>query len=193
MAVYVFDVRLVGKTPILQHNPRVILMEEEWKKEHGRNLVPPAELSAEWSTYRNEEGHLCIPEKWIRGALRNAAKRTKIKGQRGKTAASTIMGAIQIEPLLIPLYRDGKPIKDYELHSEWVVVQRSRVLRVRPMIKTPWTAEFKLFYNSLIGAIEPGSIKRILEMTGQIGIGDWRPERGGIYGTYDVEISIKES
>jgi len=192
MVVYVFDVELVGKTPILQHNPNVILKEEEWKKEHGRNLVPPPELSAEWSTYRNKEGYLCIPEKWIRGALRNVAKRMKIKGMRGKTAI-TIMGAIQIEPLLIPLYRDGKLIKDYEMHSEWVNVQRSKVLRARPMIDVPWNAKFKLYYNSLIGGIEPGSVKKLIEMTGQIGIGDWRPERGGTYGTYDVKVSIKEA
>ncbi len=66
-----------------------------------------------------------------------------------------------------------------------VVIQRARVLKGRARLDK-WKASFDIVYNEkLIGNIS--IIKDVLIEAGQrIGIMDFRPQKGGPYGTFKV-------
>lgn len=183
MTVYKIRVKITGRKPILQNNPISQLMWEEWKSKHG-GTVPPPEVEAEWRAYKDEDGSLYIPESWIWGALKEAAKLRKVKGKRGRSAYTFVMRSCEVEPEKIPILRNGEKVKDYQIDTRYVRVQRSGTIRARPRIETPWEAEFTILYNITIGGMTLEAIKEIITLAGSIGIGDFRPK----FGTFNVEI-----
>jgi len=65
-----------------------------------------------------------------------------------------------------------------------VAVQKSRIIRLRPMIPTGWELEFDLEFDESI--INPKSITKALVDAGAlVGLGDWRPK----FGRFTVETT----
>ena len=65
-----------------------------------------------------------------------------------------------------------------------VVVNQSRQLRVRPIFKE-WTLRFTTIINDEI--LNSSEVKSFIELSGQVvGLGDWRVEKGGSFGTFEV-------
>ena len=68
-----------------------------------------------------------------------------------------------------------------------VVVQRSRVLRVRPKFDD-WSATFSVEYDEEL--VDRSKLERWIDIGGRrIGLGDWRPEKSGRYGRFEL-VSI---
>jgi hypothetical protein len=76
------------------------------------------------------------------------------------------------------LYSSGKFIL-----RKGVAVQKSRIIRVRPMAPTGWSLEFTLEYDS--GVVDEKTIIDACQAAGSlVGLGDWRPK----FGRFMVEI-----
>ena len=60
---------------------------------------------------------------------------------------------------------------------------KGRVMRYRPIFKK-WKLEFNI---DIEDEIDPNAVKEALEIAGKyVGIGDWRPEKKGKYGKFQV-------
>lgn len=68
-----------------------------------------------------------------------------------------------------------------------VVVKRSKVMRVRARFQRPWSATFRVeFFSDLLDEVH---LEEWLKIAGiRLGIGDWRPEKSGIFGRFDFEV-----
>jgi len=187
-----YRIKIVGKTPYLQHRMDDQKL-EEWEKQRGfvceRDDVSKEDAArAEFHCYRNEQGKLFIPGAQIRGALIGAG--TYVKGKVGtqtKSMKSTVAAMFypDEEEILI------KPQK-YEIKKDSAVNRniKARVIVIRPMFKD-WSAEFTLNVDN--DTITKETVHKILEYAGQyVGIGSWRPTNNGMYGRFDV-ASFKET
>lgn len=67
-----------------------------------------------------------------------------------------------------------------------IVVNKRRVMRSRAKFPTPWTLEFGIEID--LGVIEAQQVLDAATIAGRyIGIGDYRPEGGGLFGRFSVE------
>jgi hypothetical protein len=58
-----------------------------------------------------------------------------------------------------------------------VAVQKSRIIRIRPMIPTGWTMAFDLEFDE--GIVNPKNLMKAMTDAGSlVGLGDWRPKFG---------------
>ena len=92
----------------------------------------------------------------------------------------------KIEPEeIIILDKKGKAMKNYEIDTRPVVIQRARVLKSRAKI-TDWKAKFEIVFNEKLIA-DAEIIKTVLTEAGmRIGIMDYRPQKSGWYGTFKI-------
>ena len=71
-----------------------------------------------------------------------------------------------------------------------VVVQRSRILRTRAKFDKPWSCTFEVDVDD--EQIDKSQLLEWLDIAGrQIGLGDWRPEKSGMFGRFN-EPDIEE-
>jgi hypothetical protein len=64
-----------------------------------------------------------------------------------------------------------------------VAIQKSRIIRIRPMIPTGWSISFGLEFDEKI-LNEKNLIQAMLDAGQLIGLGDWRPK----FGRFTVEV-----
>ena len=68
-----------------------------------------------------------------------------------------------------------------------VRVGQATVMRTRPIFELPWSFEGEIEYNP--DFVDRDMVERWLRVAGhEVGIGDWRPSKGGIYGRFTVRI-----
>jgi len=167
-------VTIVGETPLLMHRMNI-----ETYKQSGKTKIPTPEAEAKSYVYMNEQG-LYMPSVNLHRTIWNAAKIYKVGG---RSIAPFIMGSMRIEPLEISL-----GTKKYEVDVRPAVVQRSRVLRARPLIRN-WKMTFTIFY--LEGDLPSNfsdMIRDIISDAGhRVGIGDFRPATSGAFGRFKIE------
>lgn len=177
------QVEIEGTTSLLQ-NKYNIEQEKERQKGHRVTKTYDAKEEAKKSAYWSSDGkHLIIPSQVLYASILNASSFHKINR---RSAKSILAGSIRIEPEEVPLLDEkGKPIEKYEIDTRPVVIQRARVLKSRARIDK-WKAKFEIVYNEkLIGDAE--IIKTVLTEAGmRIGIMDFRPQKSGYYGTFNV-------
>lgn len=128
--------------------------------------------------YRNEDGELCLPGEYLRGAVVNAAKFRQDPRSPRKSAMDLFKAGVIA---LTPLASLGVKNWQYEDRRR-VVVQRNAITRVRPALKAGWQCEIDLLVN-LPEYIDDIFLREVLSMAGKlIGVGDFRPT----YGRFDV-------
>lgn len=121
-----------------------------------------------------------------------------------------VRGAIYVEnptgsgewlaKITLPPGRNGATVAA----SDWPKMREDRVmvngmggrgtgkadLRYRPEYN-PWCIEVALTFDSTI--FQPGAVFNLVRIAGRrIGIGEWRPQKGGIWGRFDVEAVDNE-
>ena len=172
-------ISLEGTSPLLMNRYNV---ERELKRMKGiRNLnkVYDSEVEAEQSAYWTTSGkkELCIPANCLYTALLGASSFHKI----GKRSAKGILaGSIRIKPDEIKL---GTAV--YEIDTRPVVIARQRVLKSRAKL-SEWKATFEIAYNEKL-ITTTTVIKDILEEAGErVGLLDFRPQKGGWFGTFKI-------
>lgn len=173
---WVAEVRLKGCSDFLFHrwNNEAV----EAKAKARKNSAAKKTDNVESYVYRNEEGILCIPGEYLRGAMVGAAKFRQDPRSPRKSAQDLFKAAIISLP---PLASLGKKEWDYEDRRR-VVIQRNGITRVRPAMRSGWQAEFRLLVN-LPEYVDDVLFQDVLTMAGKlIGLGDFRPT----YGRFDV-------
>ena len=181
-----FEILIQGTTPMLQHR-----FTEESEVEKQTRRVARAETDprkeAERVAYRLPSGDLYMPGAAIARLLREAGGGHKQKGSR-KSMKYVVPAAILVNEDMIPLVNgDGKTaLVDFEVDSRPVTIPatKGRIMRHRPRLNQ-WGARFTLRINPQL--IDPQFVHQLLNEGGQqLGLLDYRPERGGPFGTFNV-------
>ncbi len=93
------------------------------------------------------------------------------------------------EALEFYLHRNGKTLtdKDYIIDTRRCVVQRNGVLRSRPCIELPWGLTARFLVDTAVVGSKAEPVISSIARAGQIaGLGDYRPQRKGSFGRYQV-------
>jgi hypothetical protein len=182
--MYTIDVKIKGTAPLLQHRfpmPSLAAMSKGGIKHTGA-----IDYTKEWKQYfyANSAGEIYQPASHIEGAMIRAAVNFKIQGKRGKTYKDLFRATVFVTPdeiphngFTVPDELDTDADKPLYLDMRPVVVQRSRVVRIRPAFKTGWKLEFTI--EILDDQVAPELVQDVLALAGKtVGIGDHRPRFG---------------
>lgn len=185
--------RLVGVSPLLMHSCRGSDPLDPDVKEHKKltsNRKKTDEIHdliarSEWALglYYDEKIGPYLPTMNIRASL--------IGGAKFKKLGATVKRSTLVTEAKARLEYDGSRDRN-ELYEEGFVnrmscgVGQSRIMRTRPEFPE-WSCEMELHYDD--EQIQLDQVKEAFETAGKlIGIGDFRPECGGMYGRYRVEL-----
>lgn len=175
------EVEVTGISPLLQHRYPMECSEEPKAKAKNKQQN---EDNVEQSLYRMPNGTIYQPSIHFIAAMQRAGSKYQVPGQ-GKTTYKNIVGsgAVLVTPDAI-VHR----IQDWEIDARPVVIKstKGRIVRKRPVFKS-WALRFSIEYDE--DEISPATIKELLEYAGRrVGIGDFRPEKGGPFGRFMVTM-----
>jgi hypothetical protein len=174
-------VTIEGITPILFNRFRDIAIEGKSKKRTGAM----AETDIEDKLYLDEK-KVQLPSVYIKNSITEASKQFKIVGKGKSTYSKLVASTVDIEPFMIELDA-GK----YEVFRISAVnpMTKGRMMTERPRFNK-WKASFEIILND--AAIPVSVMNEILEHAGRyVGIGDWRPEKKGMFGKFMI-VSFKK-
>jgi hypothetical protein len=175
---------ITGMSPLLQNNPASFIgADEEVALTAGKKKYDDEE-EARLRLYLDPDGRYCHPAEAFTKAMVRAVTGKKF----GKlTATSALKGSVFItEPFAIIEDMKGKPATVYTIDKRPVVVGKARVPRCRPCWNK-WRMRVPLEIDTSI--LIPGHVEESLALAGRIiGIGDYRPEKGGGFGRFTVKI-----
>lgn len=169
--------KIVGTSPLLQNNPANFIGAPDTSA-LGAKKVYKDDEEAKLRLYLDGDGRHCHPaESFTRAMIRAAAG--KKFGKMFATAA--LRGAVFItEPFVV--IESGS---DYGIDRRSVVVGKARVLRCRP-VWNKWSMKLPLEVDTAI--LRPEQVRECLALAGRIiGVGDFRPEKGGGFGRFICE------
>jgi hypothetical protein len=174
---------VTGVSPLLQHNPQG--MRGSGNTDPTVARVPKPEVEAEAGTYRLPDGSLYMPSIAFRTSLLRGCKGMKIgKYSAVSRVCATAFTVEDRTPLIHPQTKE--PIKEWEVHTCRAVIQRNGVLRSRPLIRE-WQAIVVLECDDRFAT--PESLLIFFNLAGRLaGIGDFRPEKKGPFGRYEVKL-----
>ena len=194
-----YTIELVGKTPLIMHNGATGLdtrspeniekTEISRKKGSNRTEADDArlrELECQMSLWTDNEGRPTIPPGALRATIETGAKKLKQGPQ--------VREGLLVERITEFRYDTNLGTNKEELGKTvqftcGVVVQRNRVLRTRAMFDN-WSVEFVVEVDDEL--CDRPQLMTWLDIAGRrIGLGDWRPEKSGIHGRFEV-VSIEE-
>ena len=190
-----YRIRIEGASPIIHHSAsgldtRSTISREiaaiTAKKGGNRTAADDdqlRELECIRALWLDDAGSPTIPATAIRAAIETGARKRKQGPQvRG--------GLIVLETTFeYDLERYGATVEDLGRNAQFlvpVVVQRSRILRTRAKFDPPWACEFIVDTDDEL--IDADQLLSWIDIAGrQIGLGDWRPEKSGVYGRFSTK------
>ena len=145
------------------------------------------QLECQRSLYLDADGRPTLPEAALRAVIEASARKTK----QGPLVREGLM--IESVTLGYDVKRYGEDVEKLSTTAQFVapvVVGRQRILRTRARFDCPW---------SVVGVayVDPEQVDRdklvAWLVTGgrRVGLGDWRPEKSGLFGRFDVENVIE--
>ena len=195
------EFKLTGVSPLLMHNgaagidPRSSLSREiaalAAKKAGNRTDVDDLrlqELECRRSLYIDDDGNPTLPEAALRAMIEAAAR----KGKQGPLVREGLL----IEGLLFgyDVKRYGDTLDELARTAQFtvpVVVNGKRIARTRARFDCPWSVVGVADVDDEL--VDREKLTAWLALGGRrIGLGDWRPEKGGgIFGRFDVEEVVE--
>lgn len=170
-----------GSADLIQNCFDQKTIEQMLKKHMGLPVEKEAKVPAECierAVIRNDKGVICIPPTAFKKAILSAAAQVK-----GLTKVK-IRSGLFVEGGSVPI--------EYSR-----MVPRMDMVRTAGMGKTPdvrfrpafedWTARMVLLFSDQIPV---QTVVDLLHRAGSIGVGEWRPEKDGSFGTFEVTRSI---
>lgn len=121
----------------------------------------------------------------IPSAMGNAGANHKARGTR-KTLRFVVPSAVRMTTDGVTIMNGAGPAKHFEVDSRPVTIPatKGRVMRYRPRFDQ-WGAQFEMLVDENLLSTEMAH--QLLQEAGQsIGIGDFRPEKRGPFGTFRV-------
>lgn len=169
---YSVAVTIQGSADFLFHRWNAEAVDEKAKA--AKNSKAKKTDDVESYVYRTDDGELAIPGEYLRGSIINAAKFRQDPRSPRKSAMDLFKAAIVVTT---PLASLGVSEWGY-LDKRRVTVQRNGINRVRPAMRSGWSATFDLMVL-LPEYIDRSSLRETIESAGRlIGIGDFRPTYG---------------
>ena len=177
-------VTIQGTTPILINR---FAEENEVKITTGINPVQIGQRGtpreqAEKKLYSDKEGNLFFPGPNIFCCLIDAGKFHKVGKIKVTTQKTSLIPAgISIDDIIIPFNT-----RDWEVDSRSVVIPATggRIMRHRPRLDD-WQLTFSLDVD--ITMFDPKFVRILMDDAGKkCGLGDYRPERKGLFGKFVV-------
>ena len=172
------NVTIQGVAPLLQHRYKSEKEETPVIRAKGKRDYSG---EAEEALYRDERGVIYQPSEHILGALTKAAVDFKITGRGKKTYKDLVKSAIIVFPDAIPHKN-----QEWTVDRRPVVIQRNRIMRERPKFDK-WELSFVIEILDEQFPIE--ALKQILDQSGKVGIGDYRPRFGRYIVTEFKEVA----
>lgn len=212
-----FDFTLTGRTSLLMHQDSVELADtlDAWRKDSANRSMSKAgdDRSPGWTwqtyCYANDAKERCLamPAENIMACLRKAGAQMILKKQ--KTFKEATQSGLLLDSEFCTFLVDGKEIpvsaldkikdKPFAEQSEAVkklgftlfvkraVIGKSKHVRVRPKFPN-W--QVKGTVHVLVPEITKDILQKLLELSGSVGLGDWRPggKTPGSYGMFDAKV-----
>lgn len=196
--VFLLRATFEGKKPLIMHNSRVMVMQAEWAKTQRSKNPPPDDLYCEWASYRDNpnDPHRFITEPFVLCLDKVRDVVIKPVGQNRRQSISQIVRGALIpidDYASITSDPEGTEfIYDHEKFYAPVVVNKARVMRVRPRIHPPWyiTVIFEYRHPTIYGEEVWMGLHEAWRCAGSnVGIGDYRPQNKGSHGLF-APISV---
>ena len=169
-----YSVKIIGSSPLLM-NRYVEGTVEEIKVRKG----DVRKRAVEDKLYLDSDGKPYIPSAYLRGSLVEAGKNVQIAGKRKATYSKVVGSCVVIYPDAIPLKGSWKPFTITAVNP----MTKGRMPVTRPKFDK-WELEFEIIATD---DIPREKLAIILEEAGRyVGIGDWRPQKKGMYGKFTV-------
>lgn len=181
----IVNVEIQGRTALLMHKFAVDNEVEKSTRKVERQAEDPRDV-AEKAAYRMHDGRLYLPGACFIGMLREAGAGHKSRNSR-RSIKYMVANAVRMPEEVVPLVDgDGKPAKKFEVDSRPVVIRatKGRIMRHRPKLNE-WGAKLSLQVDeSLLSTDLVNTL--MVEGGEQVGVGDYRPDKGGPFGTFTV-------
>lgn len=182
--------RIEGTSALLQH--RFSEESEAASSSTTRTIKRREETprdAAERVAYRYADGTLYLPGAAIGRLLREAGANHKMKGSR-RSVKYLVPGAVIVpdETLALIQPETDEPLRDFEVDSRPVVIPatKGRIMRHRPRVDL-WATEFVLEVDEEM--LDGAFVQQLLTEGGRkLGLGDFRPEKGGPFGRFQVTL-----
>ncbi|MCP4568401.1 MAG: hypothetical protein GY841_12560 [FCB group bacterium] len=195
--------KLTGETELLMHNNRMANPLDKYAQEMGKKSGKRKKTTEDiWELARIEwegglyfyDGEIKLPVRVVNKCMERGATKQK-NGMLWKTgcfieedycpvrySGKTISVRMRDE---VPNPELDKHFKKY-LHQSIVKVGQASILRSRPIFKD-WSLEFTALYDGSV--INEQALVQAAKDAGRlVGMCDWRPEKGGQFGRFSVEV-----
>lgn len=181
--MYTVSVKVHGVSPLMQHRFPVPSLAEMSKG--STRSTGAKDYTLEWKGYfyQTTGGMIFQPATHFEAAMVKSAANFKITGKRGKTYKDLFRATVFVTPeeipfgLAVPDVLDTDGDKPLYLDMRPVVVNRARVIRIRPTFSPGWELEFGI--EVIDDQIAPELVQDVLVLAGKtVGIGDFRPRFG---------------
>lgn len=184
VSVLSITLEVTGTSPLLQNKFNQKTIEQMLRKHMGlptnRENKIPAEV-IENATVRNADGVVCMLPVCFKKAMLTAS--TQIKGLKKTQLRSAI-------------FIEGKSIViDYSRMCPQMDMVRTSGMNKQPDIRfRPRFEDWKACLTiSFPENIPPQTVVDLLNRSGTVGIGEWRPEKDGTFGTYNVTRCVTDA
>ena len=188
-----YRIKVSGVSPIIHHNGAAGL---DTRSPVSREIAAIAakrggnrtaadddrlrELEAQRSLWLDESGAPTIPATAIRATIEGGARKRK-QGPLVRGGLMVLSTAFDYDT-----EKYGTCIEELGRSTQFtvpVVVQRSRILRTRAKFDPKWSCTFEVDVDDEM--IDLSQLLEWLDIAGrQIGLGDWRPEKSGMFGRF---------
>lgn len=185
------SIEIRGITPLLIHR---FTEEDETASVARRTTItkPDPREQARKRAYIADDGTFFFNAYAIPACMTNAGAEHKMRGSR-KTLRFIVPSAVSVMSDGITILNgDGGPAKDFEVDSRPVTIPstKGKIMMHRPRFDN-WGAKFEIRLNDAMLPIEQAH--QLLTEAGQtIGIGDFRPQKRGPFGTFRV-VEFRET
>lgn len=173
-------IKIKGLTPLLMCKMDMFALKQLDNKRNSKAVEKDSRTDKQKfndKILKDSNGNVCLPaETFYKGMIFVAPY---LDGLNMKL----VRGSIRIMQPMIPIKFEGK----MKVHETWGRdagrVKAPKTI-TRPMFEN-WSTEFDVTYNA--SNISAEQIINLVNWAGfQSGAGSWRPEKGGIYGQYEV-------
>jgi len=181
--VFSITVEVTGTAPLIQNKFAQKSIEEMLRKHMGLSVQREKKVPAECierATIRNDAGIVCIPPTAFKKAM--------------LTASGSVKG-LKKGQLRTQLFIEGKsiPITFSRMVPQMDMVRTSGMsrtpdVRFRPRFED-WVARMTIQFPEFIPV---QTVVDLLSRAGSVGVGEWRPEKDGTFGTFEVTRSITD-
>ena len=193
-----YSITIKGTSGLIQHSALGIdtslalnIEKSQLTRKKGSNRTAPDEhrikaIETELAFWLNSQQQPIIPASAFRSCIETAARKLKQGTQVREGLVVLSDGLLQYDEA-----RYGKTLAELCNTTQFtvpVVVQRARLLRTRPLFEPPWSATFRIDVDTEL--VDKTQLETWLDIAGRrIGLGDWRPEKSGMYGTFTATLA----